>query len=177
MTQTDGNNLWERFQRYYTEFPSIGLGLDISRMNFTEEFIGQIKPRLAKAFAAMDELEAGAIANPDENRMVGHYWLRNSTLAPTEGIRQAIDQTLASIKAFAAKVHSGEIHGADGPFENMLIIGIGGSALGPQFVAHALSQPGRDKMTPWFIDNTDPDGIDRIKAKLANSLRDRKSVV
>ena len=94
MTQTDGNNLWERFQRYYTEFPSIGLGLDISRMNFTEEFIGQIKLRLAKAFAAMDELEAGAIANPDENRMVGHYWLRNSTLAPTEGIRQAIDQTL-----------------------------------------------------------------------------------
>ena len=170
MTQTDGNNLWERFQRYYTEFPSIGLGLDISRMNFTKEFIEQIKPRLAKAFAAMEELEAGAIANPDENRMVGHYWLRNSTLAPTEGIRQAIDQTLASIKAFAAKVHSGEIHGADGPFENMLIIGIGGSALGPQFVAHALSQPGRDKMTPWFIDNTDPDGIDRIKAKLANSL-------
>ena len=50
MTQKDGNNIWERFQRYYTEFPSIGLGLDISRMNFTEEFIGQIKPRLAKAF-------------------------------------------------------------------------------------------------------------------------------
>jgi len=170
MTQTDGNNLWERFQRYYTEFPSIGLGLDISRMNFTKEFIEQIKPRLAKAFDAMDELEAGAIANPDENRMVGHYWLRNSALAPTEEIRQAIDQTLASIKAFAAKVHSSEIHGADGPFENMLIIGIGGSALGPQFVAHALSQPGRDKVTPWFIDNADPDGIDRIKAKLANSL-------
>jgi glucose-6-phosphate isomerase len=58
MTQKDGDNIWERFQRYYTEFPSIGLGLDISRMNFTEEFIGQIKPRLAKAFAAMDELEA-----------------------------------------------------------------------------------------------------------------------
>jgi glucose-6-phosphate isomerase len=170
MSQTDGNKLWERFQRYYTEFTSIGLGLDISRMNFTGEFIEQIKPRLAKAFDAMDELEVGAIANPDENRMVGHYWLRNSALAPTEEIRQAIDQTLASIKAFAAKIHSGEIHGADGPFENMLIIGIGGSALGPQFVAHALSQPGKDKMTPWFIDNTDPDGIDRIKAELANSL-------
>jgi glucose-6-phosphate isomerase len=170
MIKKDGEYIWKRFQRYYTEFPSIGLGLDISRMNFTEEFIGQIKPRLAKAFASMDELESGAIANPDENRMVGHYWLRNSTLAPTEGIRQAIDQNLASIKAFVAKVHSGEIHGADGPFENILIIGIGGSALGPQFVAHALSQPGKDKMTPWFIDNTDPDGIDRIKASLGNSL-------
>ena len=170
MIKKDGEYIWKRFQRYYTEFPSIGLGLDISKMNFTEEFLGQIKLRLAKAFAAMDELEAGAIANPDENRMVGHYWLRNSTLAPTEEIRQAIDQNLANIKAFVAKVHSGEIYGADGPFENILIIGIGGSALGPQFVSHALSQPGRDKMTPWFIDNTDPDGIDRIRAKLANSL-------
>ena len=51
-----------------------------------------------------------------------------------------------------------------------MIIGIGGSALGPQFVARALTKPGKDKMTAWFIDNTDPDEIDRIKAKLANSL-------
>ena len=161
---------WDRFQRYYTEFPSIGLGIDISRMNFTEEFIGQIKPRLAKAFDAMDQLEAGAIANPDEKRMVGHYWLRNSGLAPSDELQKVIGQTLVSIKAFASKVHSGEVHGADGRFENMLIIGIGGSALGPQFVAHALSQPGRDRVTPWFIDNTDPDGIDQIKSKLANLL-------
>ena len=38
---------------------------------------------MQKAFAAMDALEAGAIANPDEKRMVGHYWLRDPTLAPT----------------------------------------------------------------------------------------------
>ena len=170
MSQTDSKNLWARFQRHYTEFPALGLALDLSRMNFTEDFLEQIKPRLDKAFNAMDELEAGAIANPDENRMVGHYWLRNSTLAPTGDITAAIDQALGGIKAFAAKVHNGEIQGAEGPFENFLIIGIGGSALGPQFVARALTQPGKDKMTPWFIDNTDPDEIDRIKAKLENSL-------
>ena len=75
-------------------------------MNFTEDFLEQIRPRLDKAFNAMDELEAGAIANPDENRMVGHYWLRNSILAPTGDITAAIDQALADIKAFAAKVHN-----------------------------------------------------------------------
>jgi glucose-6-phosphate isomerase len=170
MSQTGDKNLWVRFQRYYTEFPALGLALDLSRMKFTEDFLEQIKPRLAKAFNAMDELEAGAIANPDENRMVGHYWLRNSALAPTNEIRRAIDGALDSIKAFAAKVHTGEIQGAEGPFENFLIIGIGGSALGPQFVAHALARPGKDRMIPWFIDNTDPDGIDGIKAKLSNSL-------
>ena len=170
MPQLDSNQLWERFKKYYTEFPSINLSLDISRMNFTEEFIEEMRPRLAKAYKAMDELEAGAIANPDENRMVGHYWLRNSGLAPTPEIKTAIDQTLADIKSFSAKVHTGKINGADGNFEHFLVIGIGGSALGPQFVARALTQPGKDRMTPWFIDNTDPDGIDQIESKLANLL-------
>ena len=113
MPQLDSNQLWERFKKYYTEFPSINLSLDISRMDFTEKFIEEMRPRLAKAFKAMDELEAGAIANPDENRMVGHYWLRNSDLAPTPEIKAAIDETFADIKAFTAKVHAVEINGAD----------------------------------------------------------------
>ena len=139
MSQTDSKNLWARFQRHYTEFPALGLALDLSRMNFTEDFLEQIRPRLDKAFNAMDELEAGAIANPDENRMVGHYWLRNSILAPTGDITAAIDQALADIKAFAAKVHNGEIQGADGPFENFLIIGIGGSARESKKSGHKIS--------------------------------------
>ncbi len=119
MSQTGNKNLWARFQRHYTEFPALGLALDLSRMNFTEDFLEQIRPRLDKAFNAMDELEAGAIANPDENRMVGHYWLRNSTLAPTGDITAAIDQAMADIKAFAAKVHNGEIQGAEGPVRKL----------------------------------------------------------
>ena len=40
-------------------------------------------PKPALALADLAALEAGAIANPDEGRMVGHYWLRNPALAPT----------------------------------------------------------------------------------------------
>ena len=54
----------------------------------------------------MAELEQGAIANPDENRMVGHYWLRNPSLAPTPAIRRR-SRRRQSVKAFAAEVHSG----------------------------------------------------------------------
>lgn len=32
------NELWIRFQQYYTEFTSIGLWIDLSRMNFAEDF-------------------------------------------------------------------------------------------------------------------------------------------
>ena len=38
--------------------------------------------RIDRAFADMKALESGAIANPDEKRMVGHYWLRNSSWLP-----------------------------------------------------------------------------------------------
>jgi glucose-6-phosphate isomerase len=118
----------------------------------------------------MAELEKGAIANPDEKRMVGHYWLRNPALAPTAEIRDQIEKTITEVKAFAAEVHRGAVRGAKGRFENLLLIGIGGSALGPQFVSHALGHPARDKLRFFSFDNTDPDGMDRVLAEIGPAL-------
>lgn len=163
-------NLWDRFQKYYFEFPQIGLSVDLSRSDVDDAKIKSLAPAFKKAFKAMAKLEAGAIANPDEKRMVGHYWLRNAALAPTPEIRKAITSTLASLKSFAAKVHSGQIRGPKGKFTRLLVIGIGGSALGPQFVAAALGHPKTDKMTVHFFDNTDPDGMDRVLAQIGSDL-------
>jgi glucose-6-phosphate isomerase len=161
---------WERFQKYHTEFPEIGLAVDLSRMNVSDEFFSDMEDHVQKAFADMDALEQGAIANPDEKRMVGHYWLRTPILAPHTDIRKEIENTIANIKEFAAWVHSGGLRGVGGPFKNFLLIGIGGSALGPQFVAHALGDPRTDKLKPFFFDNTDPDGMDRILATIGTEL-------
>lgn len=168
---------WERFQKYYTEFPEIGLAVDLSRMNVDDAFFAAMEPKIQKALADMDALEAGAIANPDENRMVGHYWLRNPALAPTLEIRKEIEDAVDQVKTFAAKVHAGEIRGAGGPFEKFLLIGIGGSALGPQFVAHALGDPRTDKLKPHFFDNTDPDGMDRVLATIGGGLNKTLCIV
>ena len=54
---------------------------------FPDGYFEKMQPQVEKAFAAMRELEAGAIANPDENRMVGHYWLREPELAPNDELR------------------------------------------------------------------------------------------
>ena len=151
--------LWKRYQKYLYDNDELGLRLDISRMNFTEGFLKKMEPLAGKAFEAMDALEAGAIANPDEQRMVGHYWLRAPQLAPKPELRGEIEETLAKIKQFAADIH------AAARFKNLLVIGIGGSALGPQFVANALTAPA-DKMRPFFFDNTDPDGMERTLAQL-----------
>ena len=125
----------ERFQKYHGEFPEVGLAVDLSRMNVSDEFFAQMEPQVKKASADMAALEKGSIANPDENRMVGHYWLRNPALAPTPEIRSEIEETTKRVKDFASQVHSGQIRAKAGPFKNYLLIGIGGSALGPQFVA------------------------------------------
>jgi glucose-6-phosphate isomerase len=161
---------WKRFQKYYTEFPPLGLAIDLSRMNVDDAFSAAMEPRIRQAFLNMAELERGAIANPDENRMVGHYWLRNPALAPTPEIHRAIKETLLKIKSFSAKIHAGEILGGGGPFKNYLLIGIGGSALGPQFVANALGDPRIDKLKPFFFDNTDPGGMDRVLASIGVDL-------
>ena len=164
------SSLWQRFQQYFLCYDDLGFSIDISRMTFSDDFFGKLQPQIQKAFAAMRELEAGAIANPDEQRMVGHYWLRNPALAPTSEIRADIEGTIKRIKSFAADIHSGKIAAENKKrFEHILLIGIGGSALGPQFVADALGSPG-DPMDILFFDNTDPDGFDRVFNKIDNYL-------
>jgi glucose-6-phosphate isomerase len=161
---------WSRFKTYFLHNSDLGVSLDISRIPFPDDFLASMEPRMQEAFAAMTELEAGALANPDENRMVGHYWLRAPHLAPNPDITAEITATLAAIKDFSVKVHSGEIAGPNGKFRNLLVIGIGGSALGPQLVHHALGNPRKDKLAVTFFDNTDPDGIDYVLATLRNQL-------
>ena len=168
--ETDALKLWQRYKERTTFHDEIGLSLDLSRVDFADDFFEQKAESINKTFAAMAELEQGAIANPDENRMVGHYWLRKPELAPSAEISQQITSTIENVKAFAAAIHSGEVSGADGLFENVIVIGIGGSALGPQFVSHALGKPKGDRMKMWFFDNTDPDGIDKVLDKIESNL-------
>ncbi len=159
---------WNRFQQYLCHCPEIGLWLDISRMNFDDEFLNRMEPAMQQAFDAMLALEQGVIANPDEGRMVGHYWLRTPAISPTPEIQQQIESMIEQVESFTADIHSGKIRTpANKTFTKLLIIGIGGSALGPQFVADALGNSS-DRMTPFFLDNTDPDGMDRVFSQIGN---------
>jgi glucose-6-phosphate isomerase len=162
--------LWERFKRFYFHFHDIDLSLDLSRLEIEDSHLAALAAKMDPVFRFMSDLEGGAIANPDEKRMVGHYWLRNPALAPTPEIRKAIEETVAAIRAFADDVHQARIKGANGPFINLILIGIGGSALGPQFVSHALSDPAKDRMTLYSFDNTDPDGMDKVLVEIGGEL-------
>jgi glucose-6-phosphate isomerase len=173
-----GLRVWERFQQYLCEVPALGLTLDISRMRFEDGFFEEMAGPIERAFEAMDALERGAIANPDENRMVGHYWLRAPELAPSPEIAAEIRKTVADVISLAADIHAGSIRPSTAAsFTRVLSIGIGGSALGPMFVADALGHPASDRMKVDFIDNTDPDGIARTLERLAGKLGETLCIV
>ncbi len=161
-------SLWQRYQQNLCVCKEIELSLDISRMRFDDEYMAKMTDSMAKAMADMKALESGVIANPDEKRMVGHYWLRNAKLAPTEELRNEIEKTVFDIKLFASDVHEGRILAPNGEkFTDLLVIGIGGSALGPQWIASALSTS-NDKMRVHFLDNTDPEGIEMVLSRIAH---------
>ncbi len=170
----DTAELWRRYNRHLCKCPGVGLSLDISRMPFDDGFFRRMQPAMRRAFEAMAALESGAIANPDEKRMVGHYWLRAPQLAPDHRITEQIERTVADVLAFARDVHAGHITTPEGrKFTDLMLVGIGGSALGPQLVADALGSLGgrRDKLRVHFLDNTDPDGINRELHALGARIR------
>ena len=148
------------------EDESLGLTIDLTAMGLDPDAVEVMASRVTRAVAAMAALEAGAIANPDEGRRVGHYWLRAPELAPEPALTAAIEEARRQVLDFSARVHAGEVSApSGGRFEQLLVIGIGGSTLGPQYVSHALGGAA-DPMRAAFIDNTDPDGIDRVVARL-----------
>ena len=73
-------------------------------------------------FAAMEALESGEIANPDEHRQVGHYWLRAPDLAPTLGHARAISEAIEAIEEFGDGIRSGSVAATGGlPYTLSLI--------------------------------------------------------
>ncbi len=156
---------WPDFNHAHLRYPDLGFSLDLSLLGLPADQLEAQSGLIGRVFEDMRALEAGAVANPDEGRRVGHYWLRAPELAPDDETRGAITAPLIALKAFAEQVQHGGVRPPCGSlFEQILLIGIGGSALGPQLISDALGHGAR--LPIHFLDNTDPEGIDRTLAGL-----------
>jgi glucose-6-phosphate isomerase len=170
-------SLWNRYRDALIVCDDLGLSVDTSRIRFPDGFAARMVEPLGRAFRAMAELEAGAVANPDEGRRVGHYWLRDPALAPEPALAGAVREAVERVRAFAAAVHGGAVAPErGGAFAHLVVVGIGGSALGPQLAAAALGTSA-DRMRVHFVDNTDPDGIERVVERLEDDLARTLTVV
>ena len=100
---------WNTFKQHYLSINELDFALDYSRIRFPNGFFQANEEKVQSAFSAMDALEAGSIANPDEGRQVGHYWLRNAELAPDAETQKANDKISAQNKLKALGLTDAEI--------------------------------------------------------------------
>mmetsp|Transcript_22158 Transcript_22158/g.69321 ORF Transcript_22158/g.69321 Transcript_22158/m.69321 type:complete len:744 (-) Transcript_22158:36-2267(-) len=156
-----------------------GVFLDWSRHKVTAETM-----RLLCALARRMDVEgkrsrmrAGDDINNSERRPAMHYALRalpsdvepGGYLAGSETVAAAVEAAAAvrrRIWDFADGVRSGAILTPRGDrFEAVVVVGIGGSYLGPEFVCSAVPRAA-DDLAVRFVANVDPEAFDRETADL-----------
>ncbi|AUG53095.1 glucose-6-phosphate isomerase [Thalassospira marina] len=149
-----------RFSRYHSTLDD--LFVDYSKNLITDNVLNGLL-ELAKEAGVTewrDRMFAGERINITEHRAVLHVALRNIDGDPVEvdgeDVMPGIKEVLANMKAFAARVHSGEWKGHTGKkITDVVNIGIGGSDLGPVMVNEALRPYHIDGIKCHFVSNVD----------------------
>ena len=78
----------------------------------------KVKGRVLKD---MLDLERGAIVNPDEDRRVGHFWLRNPDIAPDKDTRNYIQESIEKVKKFSENIRNrNTLNSSNKPFSAVL---------------------------------------------------------
>lgn len=129
--------------------------LDLSKEKLDADALAAL---LALARAAgverrRDAMASGAAVNTTENRPALHMALRGSVEPEVPGVAD-----VASVRhrflAFAEAVRDGRHAAADGPFTDVINVGIGGSDLGPVMAVRALA-PDAGGPRVHFVSNVD----------------------
>jgi glucose-6-phosphate isomerase len=139
-----------------------GLYYDFSRQRIDSRTM-ELLFRLARERKAREQFESmvtGEKINTTENRAALHTALRDFSGQPVlmdgKDVMPEIRRVRDQIREFAGKVHSAAITGSTGKrFTHAVVIGIGGSYLGPQFVAEALRDQADRDMELHFLANVD----------------------
>ncbi|MCO4892386.1 glucose-6-phosphate isomerase [Cupriavidus sp. WGtm5] len=143
-----------------------GLYLDYSKNRITPQTMSLLMQLAAEAGVTRrrDAMFAGEHINTTEDRAALHVALRATAGAgykvDGEAVVPAIQQVLARMRDFSARVRSGAWKGATGErITDVINIGIGGSDLGPRMVCRALSHladaDGNTAPRMHFVSNVD----------------------
>ncbi len=161
----------DRFDRF--SFKLGPLLADYSKNILTLE-TGGLLLELARA-CRVDEgrgaMFAGAPINSTERRAALHAALRRKSDEPLmvggQDVMSGIRVVRERIKAFAEEIRSGKIKGSSGKaFKHIINIGIGGSHIGPMFVAQALESSEPSSLTVEFVSNIDSAQFNKVAAAL-----------
>lgn len=109
----------------------------------------------------------GEKVNIAENRAALHTasrnFSKNSVFVDEKDVMPEIERVRDKIRDFASKVHKGEITGSTGkPFKYLVVIGIGGSYLGTEYVSKALQAFANKRFEIEYLSNVDIHNFGRI---------------
>lgn len=153
-----------------------GVYLDYSRQRATQETMKLLfdLARATKLEQRLREMVSGVHVNTTENRAALHTALRagrnEKILVDGENVVDQVYEELGRIKRFVNRVRGGSHRGVTGRrIKNFVVVGIGGSYLGPDFVFEALKTdvvasatgPGAG-FSLHFLANVDP--VDVVRA-------------
>ncbi|OQX06328.1 MAG: glucose-6-phosphate isomerase [Desulfobacteraceae bacterium IS3] len=146
-----------------------GIFYDFSRQRIDEKTLALLlelaeERKLKVQFQAMI---SGEKVNSTENRAALHTASRdfsnNALLIDGKDVMPEIRAIRNEIKAFAEKIHSGKIAGSTGkPFQHIVVIGIGGSYLGTEFVSEALGAFADKQIRIHYLANVDIHNFGKI---------------
>jgi glucose-6-phosphate isomerase len=139
-----------------------GLFFDYSRQRLDEETREELV-QLAQALQlhqSFDRMCSGEMINVTEKRAVLHTAARSFESDPVRVAGQDVMPDIArvreEIKHFSAKVHQGAITGSTGlPIRHVVVVGIGGSYLGTEFVSTALQALADKDIELHYLSNVD----------------------
>jgi len=140
--------------------------VDETTMDFLFELSSTRK--IKQAFNSMGNWEK---VNTTENRAALHTASRNFSDEPVlidgKDVMHDINRVRDEIKAFSSKVLEGKIKGSTGkPFEHIVVIGIGGSYLGPEFVSSALEVYAAENIKIHYLANVDIHNFGQIASRI-----------
>lgn len=154
-----------------THTTACGITLDWSRQRISTATMQAMATLAADCGlqSAAQSLVAGNWMNPTESRRVIHTLLREpASTGSADADRAEIQQSLVKMGAFVEAFHAGtrQVRSvADRRYTDVVVIGIGGSALGPQLAVSALSRfrvEGAPRI--HFVANIDGAAMDDVLA-------------
>lgn len=146
---------------------------DYSRQRVDEQVMGYLL-ELAQERGLMEkfrQMMSGAHVNETEDRAALHTAARQMSDTPVydtgRDVIAEIKAVREQIKSFTEAVHQGEIKGSTGmPFRDIVVVGIGGSYLGTEFIATALEGYADKGVGLHFLSNVDIDNFGRIASRI-----------
>ncbi|MBT6192464.1 MAG: glucose-6-phosphate isomerase [Proteobacteria bacterium] len=146
-----------------------GLHLDASKQLLDNTVYAQLTKFAVKMGVpkAIENMFRGGIVNPTENRAALHVALRSSKSADPwipKDLVSDVQNVLSKIENFVDGIVNGRLRSSVGvSITDILMIGVGGSNLGPKLVCKALRETKSTHLRVKFLDHLDGREFDKLK--------------